>query len=108
MLIAVWWLQRMLDGGCSQALWLWRRWYPLESTVALINVEIVRVAAASQLLHVVQFVLTGWVAVALHRRQTARLKMIQSQTPPADEGGSHVTLPTVEMVRRAEMTSLPA
>jgi hypothetical protein len=85
LLVTVWWLQRLFDGGWSQALWLWRRWYPLESTVGLLRgVEVARLATVSQGLHIVQFALTGLVAAALHRRQTARLRKLGGESPSAE------------------------
>jgi len=96
LLITAWWCQRLFDGGWSQALWLWRRWYPLETAVGFLGgVEVVRLAAISQGLHILQFALTGLVAVALHRRQTARLQMRRAAAESAGDDDS--LSPAVEL-----------
>jgi hypothetical protein len=72
LLITVWWLVRLADGGLSQSVWLWRRWHPAETTLWGTNIDASQLATTVQLLHVVQYGLTILLVCAFQRRQQER------------------------------------
>lgn len=82
-LIAVWWLQRIVEGSVGSSVWWWRRWYPTESRFWFTGLEVSQLSTAAQLLHAVQYVLMLLLVCALYRRQQDRFAMFSESRDAA-------------------------
>jgi hypothetical protein len=100
--ITVWCVHRVFDNCLGQWVWLWRRWYPAEPTLWPINVDVARMIAATQLLHIIQYALTIVLVWGFLCRQRERFALF------GHIANSHVGPAVTDVAEELEPTQMAA